>query len=132
MNIQTRTTESKAPFLTRCGVWALIFLHILRGALTLSFFFPLSLDLSFFLSLFLPFALGSAGDPLVGWAASSVGGAVSAASGAKAIRPARLAVRRWARMAAGGVGTGSRAARNHISRSCPVGVRITRLLPQAT
>ena len=40
MNIQTRTTESKAPFLTRCGVWALIFLHILRGALTLSFFFP--------------------------------------------------------------------------------------------
>ena len=40
MNTQTRTTESKAPFLTRCGVWALIFLHILRGVLTLSFFFP--------------------------------------------------------------------------------------------
>ena len=40
MNIQTLSTESKAPFLTRCGVWALIFLHILRGALTLSFFFP--------------------------------------------------------------------------------------------
>ncbi len=40
MNIQTRTTESKAPFLTRFGVWALIFLHVMRGVLTLSFFFP--------------------------------------------------------------------------------------------
>ena len=40
MNIQTLSTESKAPFLTHCGVWVLIFLHVMRGVLTLSFFFP--------------------------------------------------------------------------------------------
>jgi 1-acyl-sn-glycerol-3-phosphate acyltransferase len=40
MRNQTRTTESKASFLMGCGVWGLIFLHILRGVLTLSFFFP--------------------------------------------------------------------------------------------
>ncbi len=40
MNFQTLKTESKTPFLTRCGVWVLIFLHILCGVFTLSFFFP--------------------------------------------------------------------------------------------
>ena len=40
MSFQIPVTESKAPFHVRCGIWLLIFLHLLRGALTLSFFFP--------------------------------------------------------------------------------------------
>ena len=40
MSFQILATESKAPFLTRCGVWLLIFLHVLRGSLTLCLFFP--------------------------------------------------------------------------------------------
>ena len=40
MNSQILSTESKAPFLTRCGVWLLIFLHVLSGVLTLSCLFP--------------------------------------------------------------------------------------------
>jgi 1-acyl-sn-glycerol-3-phosphate acyltransferase len=44
MSIQTIPAESKAPFFTQCSVWLLIFLHVLRGALTLSFLFPLIND----------------------------------------------------------------------------------------
>lgn len=44
MSFQILPTESKTPFLTQCGLWLLIFLHVLRGALTLSCLFPFIAD----------------------------------------------------------------------------------------
>ncbi len=44
MTTQVIQMEPKTPWLIRCGVWLLIFLHVLRGVLTLCCFFPFIKD----------------------------------------------------------------------------------------